>query len=112
MEFDEVEKEIANVDPDKYSYICLMDDCHKLFEIKSNFVNMVMGTGQYLRNDDDVMLMFHKYRKRSEIGIYVYEYHIPISIEKGNIGGSTEQHNDYSIVKNSCEIAVLKRSQR
>ena len=90
VEFDEVEKEIANVDPDKYSYICLMDDCHKLFEIKSDFVIVVKGTGHYLRNDDDVMLIFHKYRKRLEIGIYVYECHTPISIEKGNVGGSTE----------------------
>ena len=90
VEFDEVEKEIANVDLDKYSYICLMDDYHKLFEIKSDFVNVVMGTGQYLRNDDDVMLMFHKYRKRPEIEIYMYECHTPILIKKGNVGKSTK----------------------
>ena len=68
MEFDEVEKKIANVDPDKYSYICLIDDCHKLFKIKSDFVNVVTGRGQYLRNDDDMMLMFHKYRKGQKLG--------------------------------------------
>ena len=63
------------------------------------------------------MLMFHKYIIRPEIEIYMYECHTPISIEKGNVGGSTKQYDEYSVAKNGCEKSgaekksVMKESE-
>ena len=58
-----MEKEIGYVNPDRYKYFNLMKDCHKLFEITTNFITVITSRGMYLRRDDDVMLMFHKYKK-------------------------------------------------
>ena len=54
--------------------------------------------------------MFHKYRKRPDIGIYVYECHTPISIEKGNVGGITKQYDECSVAKNGCEKSGAEKN--
>ena len=45
-------------------------------------MHVVTCRGMMLRGDDDIMLMFHKYRERPEIGIFVYESHTPLRICK------------------------------
>ena len=52
VEFDEVEKEIGYVDSDKYSFFNLMNDCHKRFDIRSDFVQVIISQSIMLRCDD------------------------------------------------------------
>ena len=74
-----------------------MSDCHELFDIKTDFVHVVISRVMMLRGDDDVMLMFHRYRKRPKIGVYIYEAHTPLMIHKDAGGEENVEINGDNI---------------
>ena len=76
---------IDKVDPDRYSYLCLLQDVYKLYlEIKYDFPICVLGSGMHVETDEDILEMFRKYKDNPHIPIIVYERVDPLKIVKPN----------------------------
>ena len=83
VEYENESRFVYNVDPDKYSYLTLLQDVYKLFpEIKYDFPICVLGTGMHVETDADVDIMFTKYAENPEIHIMVYERLEPLQVVK------------------------------
>ena len=83
VEYENESRFVYNVDPDKYSYLTLLQDVYKLFpEIKYDFPICVLGTGMHVETDADIDIMFTKYAKNPEIHIMVYERLEPLQVVK------------------------------
>lgn len=58
FEYDGMEGELRNVLAERYSYILLLADVHRLFNLKPKVINIVTATEMKIDDDLDLIIVF------------------------------------------------------
>ncbi|KAF2284162.1 hypothetical protein GH714_019665 [Hevea brasiliensis] len=81
FKYEEKESELGNVPADKYSYIELLADVYKMFEIQSDFISVMAGNGLAVETDWDLLFMFEMYKNNPVIPFTIRTKHVALSVE-------------------------------
>ncbi|KDP36484.1 hypothetical protein JCGZ_09503 [Jatropha curcas] len=62
MTYETEEGGIHNVDLNKYSYLEMLNNAYKLFNIQADFVELILRDNIKIEKDEDVLFMFEMFR--------------------------------------------------
>ena len=91
---------LYNVPIARYSYISLLSDVYKLFNIAASFVSFVTGSGMSVENDDDLMLAFELYKHSHKLPLTVHVKGVPLNTEMSDVD---DDDDDVCIIGESSD---------
>ena len=106
--YENEEKRISNVCPHKYSYLSLLEDCFRLFQTKSGFLDIMYGSNSLLESHENVQEMFKKHRDKPVIEIKVIDKQYVIEANENLDGGSVAKYVwPKSVIDDSADMEML-----
>ncbi|XP_055962475.1 uncharacterized protein LOC126655917 [Mercurialis annua] len=103
LKFKEEEKIISKVSHEHYTYFHLLEDCHRVFKIGTDFIDVFSDNGLRITCDNDVDFMFSWYKLECIVPIIVLERYVTIED-----GGGPRVSLPGNMISTQKEIVIQK----